>query len=116
MAELDHLSEGRPVDGGFTAASYGFWTAMESGDVPECKRRVQAMREIIEVVNMPGLVALTMHWQSVLTTCSVRSTMPRRRLARRPNCGARSVAEDAAHLRRRSAIPAVRGTSGDSAT
>ena len=40
---------------------------MESGDVAECRRRVQTMREIVEIVNMPRLVALTMHWQSSLT-------------------------------------------------
>ena len=67
VSELDRLSGAAGPPRAFTAASYGFWTAMESGDVPECRRRVQTMREIVEVVNMPRFVALTRHWESALT-------------------------------------------------
>jgi AAA ATPase domain len=67
VAELDRLSATLPPTRSFAAASNGFWTAMECGDVGECRRRLQTMREIVEVVNMPRLIALTMHWQSSLT-------------------------------------------------
>jgi len=66
VAELDQLSAEESPHRVFAAAAHAFWTAMELGNVNECRQRVNTMVEIVETVSQPRLVAMTRHWQSSL--------------------------------------------------
>jgi hypothetical protein len=68
IAELDELSAGSAPNRAFTTASFGFWTAVEAGDVADCRRRLRLMRDITASVNHPRLLAITEHWSSVMAS------------------------------------------------
>jgi hypothetical protein len=73
VEELDTLTAGASPMRTFTASSYGFWTAMERGDVPECRERLRAMRDVAEQVDQPRLVAITRLWQSAFAAMRGRA-------------------------------------------
>ena len=65
IAELDSLAADASAYRAFNASSYGCWTAMEMGDLIECRRRIRTIRDTAEQLGQPRLIAVTRLWESV---------------------------------------------------